>query len=380
MAAANNILSKKNRKDLAPRREPYWSRIAAGCHLGYRKLSEGDGTWIARWRDDEGKQHYRALGHFDDYDEAQKDASAWFRQNTQGARPEVTTVEAVCKAYVGNRRTEKGESSAKDAEGRFRRFVYGKVFGRIPIDRLQTKDVRKWRDDRVPSSSEEHDDDAIRRAKDSANRDLATLKAALNFALHERWVATDSGWKTVKAFEDVGERRNHFLSEDERKALLDKCADDLRQFVTALLLTGARPGEIAALNAADFDKKLGTLALNGKTGRRTVSLSSAATAFFKEQSKSKIGSAPMLTRADGARWDKDSWKKPFKDAAKAAGLPADVVLYSLRHTAISEMIAAGIDTFIVAKLAGTSTDMIDKHYGHLHHDKTRARLDSVKMI
>lgn len=55
-------------------------------------------------------------------------------------------------------------------------------------------------------------------------------------------------------------------------------------------------------------------------------------------------------------------------------------MYTLRHVAISEMIAGGVDTFLVAKLAGTSTAMIDKHYGHLRHEQTRARLDAVAMM
>ena len=35
--------------------------------------------------------------------------------------------------------------------------------------------------------------------------------------------------------------------------------------------------------------------------------------------------------------------------------------------------------FLVAKLAGTSTAMIDKHYGFLRHTQTRASLDAVAM-
>jgi hypothetical protein len=44
------------------RAEDYWSRIAAGPHLGFRKLAEGEGAWIARWRDSEGARHYHAIG------------------------------------------------------------------------------------------------------------------------------------------------------------------------------------------------------------------------------------------------------------------------------------------------------------------------------
>jgi len=41
------------------------------------------------------------------------------------------------------------------------------------------------------------DDDKVRRAKDSANRNLSSLKAALNLAHRDRLVASDDGWKTV---------------------------------------------------------------------------------------------------------------------------------------------------------------------------------------
>jgi hypothetical protein len=48
------------------RREPYWVRMDAGAFIGYRRLSSGNGTWIARLRGDDGKQHYHALGSADD--------------------------------------------------------------------------------------------------------------------------------------------------------------------------------------------------------------------------------------------------------------------------------------------------------------------------
>jgi hypothetical protein len=44
------------------------------------------------------------------------------------------------------------------------------------------------------------------------------------------------------------------------------------------------------------------------------------------------------------------------------------------------MIASGIDSFEVARMPGTSTEMIDKHYGHLRHDWMRAKLDAISII
>lgn len=373
------ITTKTDRQKLVPRREPYWERVRKGCYIGFRKLASGEGTWIARWRNEAAKQCYHAMGEFSDYDAAVKTAIVWFDHCEGGASHKATTVDAVCRDYVDHLRTHKSEVSAKDAEGRFSRLIYGKPIARLDLSRLKTIDVRKWLNEQLDDADED-DADELRRAKDSANRNLASFKAALNKALNDRLVATDAAWKTVTPFPRSGKRREHFLTLDERRALLDACPADLRDLVQALLLTACRPGEIAAATVGDFDRKAGTLALDGKTGRRLVSLSSAAIKFFTEASKDKIGNAPLVARADGSAWNKDAWKKVFGRAVTAAKLPDDVVLYSVRHTAISEMICSGIDSFIVARLAGTSTAMIDKHYGHLRHDRTRAKLDAAQML
>lgn len=374
---AIDLKSKTTRDKLTPRREPYWHRVEAGLFVGYRKHAAGEGTWVARRRADAGGQQYRALGTLDTLDAATRQAKKWGEGIDGGASHKAVTVEQACRAYVAHQTTHKSKASAADAEGRFARLVYGKPLGARPLDKLSTTQVKAWLDAMLDDDGDEED---LRRSKDTANRNLNTLKAALNLALKDRLVATDAGWKTVTPYPKAGKRRDRFLDLADRTALLSHCAADLRDLVTALLLTGARPGEIANANAGDLDASQGTMRLSGKTGPRIVTLSTQALTFFKAQSASKLPAAPLLTDAYGHRWNKDSWKKRFKDAVRAAKLPDDVVLYAVRHTAISEMIAAGMDSFLVAKLAGTSTAMIDKHYGHLRHEQTRARLDAVALM
>ena len=84
---SNAIDSKTKRDKLTPRREPYWSPLQKGAAVGFRKLETGDGTWIARWRDDEGKQKYRALGNLEKFDDAAKAARAWVDSCERVPRP-----------------------------------------------------------------------------------------------------------------------------------------------------------------------------------------------------------------------------------------------------------------------------------------------------
>jgi len=382
------LKSKTIRNQLKPRREPYWQRISSGFFVGYRVLDSGQGTWIARLREMEAgktKQKYQALREFDDsfdgnnFDEVVKTANRWLESRNQGVSKVNTTVDAACKTYVIHIKNENGAASSKDAEGRFKRLIYETWFGNILLSKLKTSEVRKWVSDQL-AQEEDDDEEDLRKSKDSANRNLASLKAALNLALKDRLVATDAGWKTITPFRGVGRRREHLLTQNERAALLACCSEDLANLVKGLLLTGARPGELAKATVADFDKKQGTIVLNGKIGRRIATVSTAARTFFSNQAEKKLPNAPLLTNSFGNVWKKDDWKKPFKEAVRKAQLPDNIVMYHLRHAAISEMILAGMQSSIVAMLAGTSTAMIDKHYGHLQHVQTRQMLDAFNMV
>jgi integrase len=378
---AISINSKTARDKLPPRREPYFLRIQSGLYVGFRKLLQGDGTWIARRRNESGKQEYRALGTFANYDDAVKAAHEWATAVNGGVSSKSVTVKDACEQYVKHLGLHKSASSKADAEGRFRRLIYGAKIAKIDLSKVRTSHLKDWLSAQIELDEDSaEDEEDLRRAKDSANRNLASLKAALNLSLRDRLVATDAGWKTVSKFKDVGRRRQSFLPANQRTALVEACATDIRQLVKAMLFTGARPGELANTSVKHFDRAQGILALDGKTGYRVVSLSSAAIAFFEEQTKDKTENAPIFATEYGQRWNKDSWKKPFRAAVDAAKLPSTAVMYSLRHTAISEMIASGIDSFEVARMAGTSTAMIDKHYGHLRHDRMRAKLDAIAIL
>lgn len=378
---ANILDSKTKREKLPPRREPYWHVFRKGAALGYRKLENGNGTWVARWRDDEKKQRYKALGEFPEYDIAETVARQWVDSCTKGISTTPTTVQGACEAYVAALEAEGRKTTAKDAKGRFTQLVYEKDFGKIQLDKLRSSAIEKWRNDQLATGKDDDEED-LRRSKDTANRKLSALKAALNRAFRQHLVASDAAWKVVKPFKKVGKGRSKqsFLTIQQRKALIDACPDDLALLVKALLLLGCRPGEVANMNASSYNKRSGTITLNGKTGERTVAVSTAAAQFLAEQQKNKLPTAPMLATSCGQRWKKDAWKKVFKIAAKAAGLPDEIVLYSMRHTAISEMIQAGMDSFLVAQLTGTSVVMIEKHYGHLRHEVVRQKLDEVNMI
>jgi integrase len=365
-----DIESRLGRRALSARLEPYWRRLAVGEYVGYRQSGHNpQGTWVARYRDEEGRQNYKALGCFDDYLDAEKAAREWILTFKQSGDIEPMTVALACRHYVGDLRQQGRDQAAKDADQRFARTVYGTSFGKIRISALRADHIKKWRDSFEGIKAK------------SVNRELTTLRAALNLAFKEGLIQTDVAWRAVrhlKSPEGESTRRDRWLNAEERARLIESAHPALAQLIKALLLTAARVGEIQACNVSHFDRKAGTLHIpSGKTGARSVPLSAAMQELCQEVSKDKLPSAPLFTDPDGRRWNKNTTSIWMREARRQAGLDDAVVMYSIRHTAISEMVQGGLDAFAVAKLAGTSTAMIDKHYGHLCADRTRAALDKM---
>lgn len=379
MAAKDGIDSGAKRDKLLPRREPYWARIEAGGYVGFRKLPEG-GTWVARWRDAFGKQRYRALrlpgaDSRSAFDQARREAQAWFREAASGAVTRCTVAQAA-QRYLADLRVRKGELAYLDAKGRIDRHVL-ETLGAKPLDKLTTAELNDW----LLAFVGEGDAEAQRRAKDSANRNLTTLKAVLNHAWKAGLVATNAPWARVKAFSRVARARSVYLTLAQRRRLLDAAEGAFRDLIEAALLTGARYGELRALRVGDFDPGKRLLAIrDGKTGARDVPVSDAAHELFARLSKSKLPSAFLLTRNDGAPWAHSDQDELMRAAAKKARLPAGAVFYTLRHSFIAASLTAGMDVTTVAKICGTSLVMIQRHYGKLLQQDARDQLSRIAMV
>jgi integrase len=60
-----------------------------------------------------------------------------------------------------------------------------------------------------------------------------------------------------------------------------------------------------------------------------------------------------------------------------------ITIYSFRHLWISEMLMAGVDVLLVARIAGTSVAMIERVYGHFRNQSyqdAQAKLDRERAI
>lgn len=373
------IYKKSIRASLKSRREPYWAQLGEGKHLGFRKIDDVRGTWIAKYRDSKVGRTTNALGDVSeefDFDAAKIKAEEWFATLQGGIKCDPKyTVEQAARDYIADRRVEKGDACADDLDVRFRTCLYHTPLAKMACVDVMALDLKTFRD-------------AANGGKRTKNRKLQIVRGALRCAVRLGKVigTKDVEWKKTQPFgkkalkgESKG-KRDVYLTVEQRRKLIDTVEPAAADLVRAAALTGARPGEVARMRRKQYDNRTRTLTIHGKTGTREIPLSAAAVTFFEQASRSKLPEAWMFPNTVGNKWCGQHWARFIRRAAMNAELPRGTCLYTFRHCFITDQLTEGCWTGLeVAKYCGTSIQMIDEHYGHLT-GKLSDKLARVAML
>jgi integrase len=411
------IDSRTARLKLPARREPYWTVISAGCALGFRRGAKG-GTWIAKFRDDDGKRYLEALGAADDaidadrpgspvlsFAQAQAKAHEWFKAKKRALAGHFVqsdgpyTISDALTDYLADYKRRSGKAIDR-VEAAVRAWINPDL-GDLPLDRLTKGRTQRWHQKlaetpprlrtRAGDEQKYREADAspegIRRRRSTANRVLTILKAALNHAHQEGKCASDDAWRTVRAFREADAARLRYLSDDEARRLTNACASDFRSLVAAALLTGCRYGELAAMTVDDFNPDAGTLQVRqAKSGKpRHVVLTQEGRDFVAHRAAGKPGSARLFLRGNGRPWGKSEQQRPLTAACAAARIDPPANFHGLRHTYASRLAMRGVPLAVIAaQLGHADTRMVEKHYGHLSPsyiaDTVRAAFGSLGIL
>ena len=416
--AKNPIRTVDERRRLKLRREPYWHYIRKSCYLGFRKMAvDGPGNWIARaLHETTGKQAYKALGDFEEvlpsdrFDAASKAATAWFDHLGKGGAIGPTTVKDACDRYVEHLRSTKPATTltdyqrirlarklklpadaipsttvraADDAAARFKNYVLNdENFAKSELSRLTPAHIADWLKALREAPTLGGGNRGKKRTDSTLNRDMTCFRAALNLAYTDGLTTTDLAWRgKLKPIKNADRRRELYLDRAQRRKFIGKAEPALASFLRGLCLLPLRPGALAALTVADYDKRLKLLRIGkDKAGAdRKLRLPEKTAAVFDKAAKGKTPAAPLFARADGKAWDKDAWKWPVKAAAGAAELPKATTAYALRHSVITDLVTGGLDLLTVAQISGTSVAMIEQHYGSLRADVAASALAKLSL-
>jgi integrase len=384
--------SREQRSKLKPRGMPYYGALDKKLHLGYRRLKGKAGTWWARHYVGERQYDVESIGIADDLTAADGTEILDYWQAQAKARERMTARTHIAAGKIGPLTVhdavteylqflETNRKSAYDARYRAAAFIFP-ALGDLEVAALTTERLERWhtglakaapRLRTAPGKKQKHremadDAETHRRRRSTANRTLTVLKAALNRVWRRGKVPSDAAWRRVEPFENVDAARIRYLTVVEAKRLTNAADAEFRPLIQAALQTGARYGELAALQVHDFNSDAGTVAIRqSKSGKpRHVDLTDEGAALFRQLAAGRAGSDLLLPRPDGSAWQKSQQARPMVAACERAHVKPRISFHGLRHTWASLAVMNGVPLLVVARNLGHSdTRMVERHYGHL---------------
>jgi integrase len=409
--------SKRGR--LAPRKNPYWVGVSGGrggVSLGYRKPKSGVGAWVAKVVID-GNRLEETLAQADDdaapqgaltYRKAVVDALEWSKQkhaaiegceaSSLRSGPTVTTA---VNEYVKDRLT-RSERDGKISRGRLENYVLSNAdFAKTPLSKLRAVHIQQWRE-RLGAAHENQTEKQKGLAPASVNRVLNDLRAALNAAAekHRRQLPASLPAEIkvgTRAVRVAAEARKQLLGDDQIKAVVEAAfaVDSDGDFGRLVLLaagTGARYSQLVRIRVGDLQIQNRRIMVPGASKGRAatarapvaVPLSEAVIERLRPAIDDRAADEPLLMRwayrnVGPFKWEKDCRRpwgpayevdKPWAATVAKAEVPAETIMYALRHSSIVRGLRAGLPIRLVASLHDTSSEMIEKHYSAFIVDMT----------
>lgn len=223
-------------------------------------------------------------------------------------------------------------------------------------------------------------DEFYRARRRDRGRDMRSLISDNTLAIDGRqlkaffnWTKAQ-GWVTVNPVQRIPQPKKQsehaaFMSErDVEQLLAAEDRADLRELYRFMLLTGCRATEATMLSweriRLDHQLIYFSPEFRKRGIRHAVEISMGLANLIGEmRDRREKGSVACTGRVwcVSAAWA----SRKFRQARRRAKLPKSYHLHTLRHTAASHLIMAGVPMKAVAEILGCGIAMIEQHYGHL---------------
>ena len=321
-----------------------------------------------RWYDEKGARR-RQAGF-----SSRSQARAWFRDverpRMRGERVAVTplTLSELAELFLERHALVRSDSTIRTLRWRLRRPL--EDYGETKLDELETMaaDLASWRATLPPAF---------------AYQVFSALRQVLAAGVRWRYLATNPAVE-AGANPKPKPRAIRVLSLVEIDALEAELGAKYGPVVAFAAATGLRPSEWVALERRDINRSARVLTVRGtKTARsrREVPLTSRALAAL-DRVPPRLDTPLVFPAPRGAPIVLDRFRKrEWAPAVEAGGVARPCRIYDLRSTFASNALAAGVTVFELARVMGTSVQMIEHHYGALidgAHAGIVGRLDVIE--
>lgn len=335
-----------------------------------------NGTWRARYRDADGKEHARHFGR-------KVDAQRWLDETTAAVvtgsyvdpKTARTTVAAWCETWLAGYATRR-PSTVRQAQVHLAQIVA--AFGPMPLSAVRPSHVKSW-------TAKLHADGLAVSYVYALHGRLAQV---MGDAVHDGILGRNPCSRRTSP--GAGKQRAYVATTAQVWALHEAMPAHLGAAVLLGAFVGLRTAEVCGLRVADVDFMRGIVVpeqqwpgqpLKTETSRTAVPIPAA----LSMELSASVARWPGLTVVtDGAGGPSSPWavERAMRSArVKVPDLPDGFRFHDLRHYMASLLIASGASVKVVqARLRHASAKTTLDTYGHMWPDSdesTRAAIGAV---
>lgn len=262
-------------------------------------------------------------------------------------------------------------------------------FGDMPLSRLSTFDVERYKKHRseqpVMKSHAKGKEPTYKDGGPSAgttNRELAVLSQLLNKAVEWGWIDHKPA-KINRMKEEEG--RIIYLTSEQVQTMLACAREDqnpqVHPFVAIGVETSMRMMEILSIRREHVDLNRRMIYLpTAKSGSREQPITANLARFLEGYMETLPPGTPWLFPSPSSvSGHTVNIRDPYRRVAKAAGLdPEQVVRHTLRHTAITHLVQAGVDLPTVKRISGHKTLAMVERYAHANGNHIQSAMDKLE--
>lgn len=217
---------------------------------------------------------------------------------------------------------------------------------------------------------------------------IRAVKRAFRWACEEEIISRNP---FARVPTPAGRRREVLISQENHARMMREVVNwsNRRPFGLVLIaarLSGCRPDELRVVSSEHYNERIPAWLFSRHKSRRQTQKIRTVQLHPCLHTLSRIlhhhrPKGPWLLNADGKPWTKGAFICRMDRLRVKLGLPVGTVLYSYRHTYITDGIVSGVDAMTMAELAGhASPAMIVKHYGHLDQKRDHLKTAALRAI
>lgn len=223
---------------------------------------------------------------------------------------------------------------------------------------------------------------ALEFGKETANKQLNTLRACVNFVIDEDLVELGRNpFKKVKRFKSLPPQIYLKKGPDSEKILdlLDKCTSEASEIIKLMLWCGQRKGNVLAMRWEDVNLEARSWTIQSSTYKsrkvHNAALSDKAIQILRKREKTSPWVFPSNKSKSGHR---ESLERIWYRVRKEAGLHT-LTLHMLRHTVGTWMGQNNANSFLIQKALGHSNAATALRYTHVNVDDVLIELERSQL-